>query len=129
MESLGRDLRLAARNLLKSRGFTLAVLLCLALGMGASIAIFSLVDAILLRPLPYAEPDRVVMIYNQFLLQDTPEAPASEREFLDLREQAASSFEVVAALAPQLVSLTGDEEPQQLVTARASAGFFPVLGV
>ena len=129
MEALLRDFRLAARNLFKNRGFTLAALLCLALGMGASSAIFSVVNAVLLKPLPFAEPERVVMIWNQFLLQDTPKSPASGREFLDLQSQN-TVFDGVAAVAPQFVSLTsGDSEPQELLSGRASASLFPVLGV
>jgi putative ABC transport system permease protein len=128
MEALLRDLRLASRNLLKHRGFTLAALLCLGLGMGASSAIFSVVDAVLLEPLPFAEPDRVVMIWNRFLLQDNPKAPFSGREFLDLESQS-TMLEEVALVAPQFVSLTGDGEPRELLAARATAGIFPVLGV
>jgi putative ABC transport system permease protein len=128
MEALLRDLRFAARNLLKNRGFTLAALLCLGLGMGASSGIFSVVNAVLLQPLPFAEPDRVVMIWNQFLLQDTPKSPASGREFLDLQSQS-TVFEAVGAVAPQFVSLTGEGEPQELLAGRASASLLPVLGV
>jgi putative ABC transport system permease protein len=128
MESSLRDFRFAFRSLLKNRGFTVAALLCLALGVGASSAIYSVVQAVLLKPLPFGEPDRVVRIWNRFLLQDMPKLPSSGLEFLDLREQA-TSFEEVAALAPQLVSLTGEREPRQLLAARASASLFPVLGV
>jgi predicted permease len=128
MEALLRDFRLAFRNLLKNRGFTLAALLCLGLGMGASSAIFSVVDAVLLQPLPFAEPDRVMIVWNQFLLQDTPKAPFSGREFLDLQSQS-TTFDGMAAVAPLFVSLTGDQEPQELLAGRATAGLFPVLGV
>ena len=89
METLLRDLRFASRNLLKNRGFTVAALLCLALGMGASSAIFSVVDAVLLKPLPFADPDRVMILWNDLRLQDIPKAPFSGREFLDLQSQAA----------------------------------------
>lgn len=129
MEALLRDTRLALRNLLKNKGFTLAALLCLALGMGASSTLFSVVDTVLLRPLPFTDPDRIVMIWNQFLLQDTPKAPASVREFLDLQSQS-TVFESIAAVAPQFVALSGDgNEPQELLAGRATAGIFPVLGV
>ncbi|HYO13130.1 MAG TPA: ABC transporter permease [Thermoanaerobaculia bacterium] len=128
MEALLRELRFASRNLYKNRGFTLAALLCLALGMGASSAIFSVVNAVLLEPLPFAEPDRVVMIWNQFLLLDTPKAPFSGREFFDLESQS-TAFERIAVVGQQFVSLTGDGEPQELLAARATAGIFPVLGV
>ncbi len=128
METLLRDLRFASRNLLKNRGFTVAALLCLALGMGASSAIFSVVDAVLLKPLPFADPDRVMIVWNHFRLQDTPKAPFSGREFLDLQSQS-TSFESVGAAAPQYVSLTGRSEPLELLGGRATASLFPMLGV
>ena len=128
MEILLRDLRLAFRNLLKNRGFTFAALLCLALGIGASSAIFSVVNTVLLKPLPFAEPDRVTMIWNQFRLQDTPKSPFSGREFLDLQRQV-TVFDGVAAVAPQFVSLTGKTEPLELLAGRATASLFPTLGV
>ncbi len=128
MESVLRDLRLAFRNLLKNRGFTVAALLCLALGMGASSAIFSVVNAVLLKPLPFADPGRVVMVWNQFLLQDTPKATASGREYLDVRGQNRS-FAGVGAVAPLFVTLTGEAEPVEVLAARATATVFPTLGV
>ena len=128
MESLFRDVRFAFRNLAKNRGFTIAALLCLALGMGASSAIFSVVNAVLLRSLPFAEPDRIVMVWNQFLLQDLPKSPASGREFMDLRSQS-TVFEDVAAVTPVFVNLMGENEPVELLSGRATASLFPVLGV
>lgn len=128
METLLRDLRFASRNLLKNRGFTVAALLCLTLGMGASSAIFSVVNAVLLKPLPFAGPDRVMILWNQFRLQDTPKAPFSGREFLDLQSQS-TTFESLGAAAPQYVSLTGRAEPLELLAGRATASLFPMLGV
>jgi putative ABC transport system permease protein len=128
MESVLRDFRFAVRNLLKNRGFTLAALLCLGLGMGASCAIFSVVDAVLIKPLPFADPDRVVMIWNQFLLQDTPKATSSGREYLDVRSQS-TVFAGVGAVAPLFVTLTGGSEPVEILAARATATLFPTLGV
>lgn len=128
MEALLRDLKHACRNLLQGRGSTLAALLCLALGMGASCAIFSVVNTVLLKPLPFAEPDRVVMVWSHFLLQDTPKSPFSGREFLDLQSQN-TVFDGMAAVAPQFISLTGDGEPLELLAARATSSLFPVVGV
>ncbi|HEX6904341.1 MAG TPA: ABC transporter permease [Thermoanaerobaculia bacterium] len=128
MEALLRDLRLAVRNLLKNRGFTLAALLCLGLGMGASSAIFSVVNTVLLKPLPFAEPERVVMIWNQFLLQDLPKVPASGRELFDLRDQT-TVLEGIAAMTPQPVRLLRDEDLDELLASRVTASFFQVLGV
>ncbi|MFL6262094.1 MAG: ABC transporter permease [Thermoanaerobaculia bacterium] len=123
-----RDLRFAVRNLLKNRGFTLAALLCLGLGMGASSAIFSVVNAVLLKPLPFADPDRVVILWNQFLLQDTPKATSSGREYLDVKSQS-TSFAGVGAVAPQFLTLTGEAEPMEVLAGRATATLFPTLGV
>ncbi|HEX9941906.1 MAG TPA: ABC transporter permease, partial [Thermoanaerobaculia bacterium] len=128
MESLLRDLRLAFRNLLRYRGFTLAALLCLGLGMGASSALFSVVNTVLLKPLPFADPERVVMIWNQFLLQDIPKAPASGRELMDLRSQS-SVLEEAGGVAPLLVTLKAADEPEELLAGRATASLFEVLGV
>ena len=128
MEALLRDLKRACRNLLQGRGSTLAALLCLALGMGASCAIFSVINTVLLKPLPFAEPDRVVMVWNHFLLQDTPKSPFSGREFLDLQSQS-TVFEGLATVAPQFVSLSGEGEPVELLAGRATSSLFPVLGV
>jgi putative ABC transport system permease protein len=128
METVLRDLRFAVRNLLKNRGFTLAALLCLGLGMGASSAIFSVVNAVLLKPLPFADPDRVVMIWNHFLLQDTPKATSSGREYLDVKSQS-TSFAGIGAVAPLFVTLTGEAEPVEVLAARATATLFPALGV
>ena len=128
MEALLRDLKRACRSLVQGRGSTLAALLCLALGMGASCAIFSVINTVLLKPLPFAEPDRVVMVWNHFLLQDAPKAPFSGREYLDLRSQA-TVFEGLAMVAPQFVSLSGDREPVELLAGRATSSFSPVLGV
>jgi putative ABC transport system permease protein len=128
MENLLRDLRFAFRNLAKNPGFTAAALLCLALGIGATSAIFSVVYAVLLRPLPFADPDRVVMVWDHFLLQDTPKSPVSAQEFLDVRSQN-NIFTDVGSTAAQLVGLSGKDEPQQLVSGRASESFFRVLGV
>ncbi|MFL6233161.1 MAG: ABC transporter permease [Thermoanaerobaculia bacterium] len=123
-----RDLRFAVRNLLKNRGFTLAALLCLGLGMGASSAIFSVVNAVLLKPLPFADPGRVVILWNQFLLQDTPKATSSGREYLDVKSQS-TSFAGVGAVAPQFLTLTGEAEPMEVLAGRATATLFPTLGV
>jgi putative ABC transport system permease protein len=128
MENLLRDLRFASRNLSKNPGFTAAALLCLALGIGASSAIFSVVYAVLLQPLPFADPDRVVMIWDHFKQQGTLKSPVSADEYLDVKNQS-DVFTEVGAMAPQLVALSGKDEPQQLVAGRASASLFRVLGV
>jgi putative ABC transport system permease protein len=128
METLLRDLRFALRMLRRSPSFTLAAVLCLALSLGANTAVFSMLNAVLLRGLPYQEPERIMMIWNQFLADNQPELELSTPEFLDLREQTRS-FTEIAATRPGLFSLTGDGDPDLLVGVRVSANLFHLLGV
>ena len=116
METVIRDLRLAVRSLLRSPAFSLVAVLCLALGIGADSAVFSIVDAVLLRPLPYADPDGVVMVYDQFLAKDIERGVVSGYEFFDVRDRS-ESFDGVAAVTPRYLNLTGDGEPERLVGA------------
>ena len=128
MEGLRRDVRFAVRSLRRSRGFTLAALTCVALAIGANAAVFSVVRAVLLEPLPYAQPHRLVMLWGHVPGEDDDELPASGAEFLDYRERL-ESFESVAAIVNRYVNLTGDGEPRRLTAARVSHTFFPILGV
>lgn len=128
MEGLRRDVRYAVRSLRRSRGFTLAALTCVALAIGANAAVFSVVRAVLLEPLPYAQPHRLVMLWGHVPGEENDELPASGAEFLDYRERL-ESFETVAAIVNRYVNLTGDGEPRRLTAARVSHTFFPMLGV
>ncbi len=128
METLFRDLRLATRSLARTRAFTAVAVLCLALGIGADSAIFSIVDAVLFRPLPYHHAEQVEIVYNRFRTKDTKRVPASGYEYFDIRDHNRS-FQSVAAVIPRYLNLTGDGDPERLVGARASADFFPLLGV
>ena len=128
METLRRDLSFALRILRKSPGFTAAAVICLALSLGANTTVFSLLNAVLLRGLPYREPERIQMIWNQFLNDNQPQLEISEPEFLDLREQTRS-FSDIAATRPGLFNLTGDGDPELLVGVRVSADLFHLLGV
>jgi len=128
METVIRDVRLAVRSLVRSPAFSVVAVLCLALGIGADSAVFSIVDTVLLRPLPYADPDGVVMVYDQFLAKDIERGVVSGYEFFDVRDRN-ESFDQVAAVTPRYLNLTGDGEPERLVGVRASASLFPLLGV
>ena len=92
------DLRISIRQLLRKPGFTLAIIATLALGIGANSAIFSLINAVLLQPLPYANPDRLVRIWGRTAKPDIPRLLASGGEVRD-HQQKFSSFDAVAAYA------------------------------
>ena len=122
LETLLQDLKFGARTLLKNRGFTFVAVLTLAVGIGANTAIFSVVNAVLLRPLPYRDPARLVTVLHDGW---KPVAPAN---FLDWREQSRS-FESVAAAQLWSLTMTGRERPEQLNVLQTSAEMFQVLGV
>ena len=119
-----QDLRFGFRMLLKNPGFTLIAVLTLSLGIGANTAIFSVVNAVLLRRLPYANPDRLVVLWErQFNVEQ--EAP-SYPNFLDWQAQS-QSFERMAAARSDSVNLTGAGEPERLFCRQVSADFFSTL--
>jgi putative ABC transport system permease protein len=131
IEALIQDLRYGARMLMKSPGFTFVAMLTLALGIGANTAIFSVVNGVLLRALPYYEPERLVMVWGhrpilqaQIGLEDFPVAVA---DFVDWRNQN-QVFEQMAAMWTPRMNLTGGGEPESVVGLRASASLFPLLG-
>ncbi|MGE5567808.1 MAG: ABC transporter permease [Rhodospirillales bacterium] len=123
--SLFQDMQFGIRMLRKDAGFTIAAVLALALGIGANTAIFSIVYAVLLRPLPYPEPSRIMIVMERTARGSRNSiAPAN---FLDWREQA-TSFESMSAYASGAMTLTGQAQPERLPVLRASAGFLDVLG-
>ncbi len=126
--SLAQDLRYAVRTLVHSKTFALAAVLTLALGIGANTAIFSVVNGVLLRPLPFAEPDRLVWMWGRFHANDS--AAVSPPDFLDYRAQAKAFEGMAASLGGGLFTynLTGAGEPLRLEGAPVSAGFFETLG-
>jgi putative ABC transport system permease protein len=128
MRSLLQDLRYAGRLLLRSPGFSLLTILTLALGIGANAAIFSVVNGVLLRPLPYPHADRVMSIYSQFPSLGFDRFWVSAPEFLEFRERA-KTFEEVAAYGTRPVNLEGEAQPVRVKAAFVSAGMFRVLGV
>ncbi|HMZ18054.1 MAG TPA: ABC transporter permease, partial [Blastocatellia bacterium] len=127
MNSLWQDLRYGARMLLKRPGFTLIAVLTLALGIGANTAIFSVVNAVLLRPLPYPESERLVMAYLSNP-QGQKRANLGMADFLAVRERN-QSFEKVAMFTFGQFAFTGGEQPEQISGAWVSADFFATLGV
>jgi putative ABC transport system permease protein len=120
------DLRFGVRVLIKNPGFALIAVLTLAIGIGANTAIFSVVDALLFRPLPYSNPDRLVWV-GEVSPQTKTEVVVGPH-FLEWSEQA-NTVATIAAYSPQDVTLSGRGEPERLNGNRVSADFFPTLGV
>ena len=127
MDTILFDLRYAARRLRHSPAFTLVVVLTLALGIGANSAIFSVINTVLLRQLPYNDPGKLVTIYH-FYPAVKMEAPVSAPGFKDYRDRT-HDFESVAVENNWNVNLTGIGEPERLQGTKVSALFFPTLGV
>jgi hypothetical protein len=131
MDSFWLDLRHAARMLAKNPGFAAAAVLCLMLGIGATTAIFSVVNAVLLRPLPYAHPDRLVRLYTEF-----PTWPngglrkfwTSGAEFFDLRRDL-KSWSAIDAFATSGSNIAGLTQPERVTAAYVSGTLMNSLGV
>ena len=120
---IGQDLRYGLRTLIKNPGFTIVAVIALALGIGANSAIFSVVNAVLLRPLPYKNPDQLVVIWENATHLGFPKDTPSPANFLDWRQQS-SLFEGMAAFAERSFNLTGVGEPERLDGRRVSANLF-----
>jgi len=125
---LWQDLRYGARMLRKNPGFTLIAVLILSLGIGANTAIFSVVNAVLLRPLPYSQPERLVFFYDSAPGFGIQKLGLFEAEFLRLREQARA-LERVSLYTSTTLTLTGVGEPERLSAGTASGDLFAALGV
>jgi putative ABC transport system permease protein len=128
MGKLLQDIRYSTRVLRKSPGFTVVAVVALALGIGATTAIFSVVYAVALRPLPFKEPERLAKIWGKFEREGIPKNWISEPELYDLREQT-QSFEGFAAMQTFGVNLAGNDSPERVSTAFVSAALFPLLRV
>jgi putative ABC transport system permease protein len=126
MSDLFRDLRYALRSLLKSPGFALITVVTLALGIGANTAIFSVVNAVLLRPLPFREPDRLIVLRETY--SGGAVGTVSGPNFRDWRDRSRS-FESMTASRGVTLAMAGEGEPEEVRGAQVSAEFFQVLGV
>jgi putative ABC transport system permease protein len=120
-----QDLRFALRSLARQPGFTLVALLTLALGIGANTAIFGIVNAVLLRPLPYHEPDRVVLLWSHWT--NWSKTWVSQGELVDYQEQARS-LEHVGAFSSTSFNLTGGGDPLRVLAAQVQPEIFAALG-
>ena len=128
MESILQDLRYAVRTLIKNRGFTLIAVITLALGIGANTAIFTVVNAALLRGLPYREPERLMHLWETKPQQDFPRREASYPDFLDWQQN--NSFEAMAAYGgAEDSTIAGAGTPERVLSANVTANFFQTLGV
>jgi putative ABC transport system permease protein len=128
MKEWWTDVRYAARTLQRSSGFATVAVLTLALGIGANSAIFSVVNGVVLRPLPYDAPERLVTVATQFPTLGFDRFWMSPPEFMEL-EEWNRSFESVGGYRTGLASVGGRELPQRVTSAIATAGFFTTLGV
>lgn len=130
METLLQDIRYGVRGLFKQPAFTAIAIITLGLGIGANTAIFSVVNAVLIKPLPFKEPDRLVMIWGfvpQYA-QTTDKMPTSAPNYLAVAKES-KTFDQLAAFRSWSWQLTGSGEPQQLQGVRVSANFFEAVGV
>lgn len=125
------DVRQAVRNLAKTPGFTVTAMLTLALGIGATAAIFSVVDAVLLRPLPYRDVDRLVHVAHDLRARDVEDFPFAPGDFYDLRN-LTSPFQQVEGVQTFLQTFAGDgagQETERVPVAVVTTGFFRLLGI
>jgi len=136
LETLLRDLRIAARGLRRAPLFAAVACGTLALGIGANAAIFSLINAVLLRPLPFPQADRIVMLWEHPPKRNTTGAlgprhqqnPASPLNFLEWRDKTVS-FDAMAGMVSIPMGLSGFGQPREVAAEQVSAAFFPILGV
>src|SRR5208282_2783430 len=126
MGAMLHDVRYAVRTLSKSRGVTLLVVLTLALGIGATTAIFSVVYGVLLRPLPYAEPDRIMAVSE--ITSKGARSRLADPNFDDFRDQN-HSFQAMAKYIDDIVSVSGASLPTRTTIAAVTPGFLKVFGV
>jgi predicted permease len=122
------DLRYAVRMQRKNPAFTIIAVIALALGIGANTAIFSVVNTVLLRPLPYKDPERLAMVWEDDTRHGYPRDTPAAANYVDWRDQN-QSFEGMAAIADESFNLTGSGDPERLEGRRVSANLFPLLGV
>jgi putative ABC transport system permease protein len=129
MRTLGQDIRYAARLLRRSPGFSAIAIAALAIGIGANTAIFSVVDTLLLQHLPYADPDRLAIVWEHNIPRDRKSNVVSPGNFVHWREMNASFVDLAAASVAFNMTLTGVSDPEEIRAQLVSAQFFPLLGV
>jgi predicted permease len=128
MDALFQDLRFAIRSLAKRPGFTAVVIVTLALGIGANTAIFSVVNGVLFKPLPYRDADRLALVWYRMSASTVGKAPFSGADFADFQRESRLLEEFAGAF-PSMRSLTGDFEPEQVRVGVVTGNLFQLLGV
>jgi putative ABC transport system permease protein len=128
IETFAQDVRYALRMLGRSPGFSAVAVATLALGIGANTAIFTVLDATLIAPLPYADPSRLVMLWTDYREARQPRVPASAHELLEIRTRSRELAEV-AGIWVGAGSLTGEGEPERVRVAFTTWNFLPIFGV
>ncbi|HYY14585.1 MAG TPA: ABC transporter permease [Chthoniobacterales bacterium] len=122
------EIKVALRGLAKSPGFTAVAIVTIALAIGANTAVFSLVNSLLIKPLPYRDPSNLVLLWQKFGAQGLDRAPVSPPEFLDYEKQA-HSFAQIAAFDYRAFNMTGGTVPERIEGAVVSPALFPMLGI
>jgi putative ABC transport system permease protein len=128
LDEAARDFRHALRMLLRNPGFTVVAVLTLALGIGANTAIFSVINSVLLHPLPYHDPDNLVMVWESNSQHPNPHNTVSPPNFLDWQSRN-TVFSSMAFIFDERGNFTGNGDPQEVVVQDVSANFFSLLGV
>jgi hypothetical protein len=123
-----KDIRLSLRQLIKQPAFTAIAVLTIALAIGATTAVLSLVNGLLVRPLPYREPQQLILLLQHFKSQNLERIPVSPPEFKDY-ETRARSFEKLGAFGYTDFNLAGEDRPERIAGATVTAGVLPLLGV
>src|ERR1700675_3273169 len=129
MVSILQDLRHGVRVLLKTPGFTFLALLTLALGIGANTAVFSVVNAVLLRPLPFENPQEIVSVFEQRPRENSFRGGISALDFVDWRRMSKSFSSIAMYAAGHYNLTTGNGDPERIPGARVTPGFLEALGV
>lgn len=127
LDATGQNLRYALRVLRRNKGFTVVAVLTLALGIGANVAIFSVVQAVILRPLSYPQPEQLVRVYDDLRTSNTRDVGMSVPEFWDLRDRAGV-FQDLSVTWPVDANLTGAEHPERIELMVTSPNYFTMLG-
>src|SRR5580765_3557429 len=124
-----QDARYGVRLMIRAPGFAAAIILTVALGIGATTAMFSVVDCVLLQPLPYREPDRLVNLWNTAHKRGLPRAYVGNANVADWKARNHVFEDIAVLRAVANFNLTGQGEPERLFGSRVSANLFPILGV